>query len=339
MQSRNSFEESYWTADEDRLLVALVQMHGPRWSRISASFPGRSDSSVRNRYARLQQVPQPEKPPRDRASELPWSTNDDETLRVGVSTYGAKWSTITRTLFPGRTVNAVRNRFHRTLSRKSPPSQPATAPFPPAQSSAFDAMAGQAMLTMPANFILGGSHAVTTSQPPPAHAAANGFRASARPNYAIPPPSAPPQPTANGSQPTSAEVLAQEILESLEQLTALDDRLEQSLDRLSVSGGSAGSFKSNKGSPKDEKSPPKPSQQSQPAPPPPPQQQQQRPPPQQPPADDAGDPFWDTSVRGGTNFPFLGGELRLDGSWGAEVEDNADQNARSRSWLGGLVWV
>ena len=40
-----------------------------------------------------------------------------EKLHLGVAMYGARWSTITRTLFPGRTVNAVRNRFNRQLRK------------------------------------------------------------------------------------------------------------------------------------------------------------------------------------------------------------------------------
>ena len=107
-----------WTDEEDALVLKLVATLGPSWTRIAAHFPERSDSSVRNRYSRLKAGPPTDaKPPRDRGAELPWSAEEEEKLHLGVAMYGARWSTITRTLFPGRTVNAVRNRFNRQLRK------------------------------------------------------------------------------------------------------------------------------------------------------------------------------------------------------------------------------
>jgi len=43
-----------WTHEEDNLIEEGVRKHGMKWRQIAASLPGRSDSSVRNRWMRLQ---------------------------------------------------------------------------------------------------------------------------------------------------------------------------------------------------------------------------------------------------------------------------------------------
>lgn len=43
-----------WTAEEDRIILEGVQRHGCKWRLIVAGLPGRSDSSARNRWLRLQ---------------------------------------------------------------------------------------------------------------------------------------------------------------------------------------------------------------------------------------------------------------------------------------------
>ena len=106
-----------WSAAEDALIVQLVESHGPKWTLIAQKLAtGRSDSSVRNRFNRLTAPAQEEKV-RDRASELPWTTADDEALRVGIARHGFKWRTIIRELLPERTCHAVRNRFQRHLNK------------------------------------------------------------------------------------------------------------------------------------------------------------------------------------------------------------------------------
>lgn len=40
-----------WTREEDETIVAMVLAQGQKWSRIATSLPGRTDDSVRNRYA------------------------------------------------------------------------------------------------------------------------------------------------------------------------------------------------------------------------------------------------------------------------------------------------
>ena len=42
-----------WTAEEDRLLLHLIDVHGTSWKTIDGSFPSRTVSSIRNRYQRI----------------------------------------------------------------------------------------------------------------------------------------------------------------------------------------------------------------------------------------------------------------------------------------------
>ena len=44
---------SVWTAEEDRIICEGMKAFGGKWRRIAANLPGRSDSSVRNRWTRI----------------------------------------------------------------------------------------------------------------------------------------------------------------------------------------------------------------------------------------------------------------------------------------------
>ena len=130
----NAPQHEPWSAEEDRAILRLVSEVGPRWTLISQSLQGRSDSSVRNRFVRLTN-PVEEKV-RDRAAELPWTAEDDELLRQGILKHGFKWRAIIRELLPSRTCNAVRNRFQRHLARTE-----ATSSNTPIQQAAAQATA------------------------------------------------------------------------------------------------------------------------------------------------------------------------------------------------------
>lgn len=45
-----------WTPEEDRLICHLRATDGPQWSKMTTHLPGRSASSIRNRWQRLEQV-------------------------------------------------------------------------------------------------------------------------------------------------------------------------------------------------------------------------------------------------------------------------------------------
>ena len=49
----SAHDRSVWTAEEDRIICEGYEVFGCKWRRIGAKLPGRSDSSVRNRWTRI----------------------------------------------------------------------------------------------------------------------------------------------------------------------------------------------------------------------------------------------------------------------------------------------
>jgi len=103
-------EKQGWTREEDLLIVQRVQVYGQRWSIIAEALPGRTDDAVRSRYLRLQ-----------RKSLLPgsstrggdmWTAAEDARIQEAFNTLGPRWQAISE-LLPGRSPNAMRNRFLR----------------------------------------------------------------------------------------------------------------------------------------------------------------------------------------------------------------------------------
>ena len=109
-----------WTTAENNQILAHVQQHGPKWS-VLAALLGRTDDAVRNRYLRLQKKRlaserhgsvQDVKIPR--CGDM-WTTEEDATIREAVHQHGLQWQLISD-LLPGRSSNAVRNRYVRAVS-------------------------------------------------------------------------------------------------------------------------------------------------------------------------------------------------------------------------------
>jgi hypothetical protein len=48
-----NLNQSSWMPDEDELLMAQFEEHGPKWNTIAKSFTNRSDMSLRNRWHQL----------------------------------------------------------------------------------------------------------------------------------------------------------------------------------------------------------------------------------------------------------------------------------------------
>ena len=97
-----------WSPEEDDALRRLVERHGARnWTAIGREIPGRSGKSCRLRWCNQLS------PGVERRAFTP---EEDAVIVAAHAQYGNKWATIAGFL-PGRTDNAIKNRWHSVLGK------------------------------------------------------------------------------------------------------------------------------------------------------------------------------------------------------------------------------
>jgi hypothetical protein len=99
-----------WTGDEDQAIVNWVLLNGPtKWSSLCQQLPGRIAKQCRERWCNHLDPS---------ITKDPWTQEEDRLILTGMGQYGTKWTEIAK-LLPGRSDNAVKNRWNSTLKRRA----------------------------------------------------------------------------------------------------------------------------------------------------------------------------------------------------------------------------
>jgi hypothetical protein len=108
-----------WTRGEDETIINFVTRNGTKsWAKLSELLPGRLGKQCRERWFNALD------PKIDRG---PWTEEEDQTLIELHAKYGNHWRKIGDSI-PRRSDNAIKNRWHSTLSKRSELATPAPTP-------------------------------------------------------------------------------------------------------------------------------------------------------------------------------------------------------------------
>jgi hypothetical protein len=122
-----------FSPSEDQSLISLVRQNGAcKWQSIASLMPGRTARQCRDRFMNYLTP---------NLSRDPWTTGEDQVLLEKFKEVGPHWSRIAPFL-PGRSANAVKNRWYTHLQQPHQDSGVALSPEVSASASAEAANEG-----------------------------------------------------------------------------------------------------------------------------------------------------------------------------------------------------